>query len=230
MGKTKLVIVCDEKTEPYANYLRQLISTNDDKDGEVKGVVDGSVEAAVWLDKEYIANKATISSSEHVLFIGDNKVSKSETSSMIVKFDKFGMKYGWLGKRAMMQVEDTKLSQEVYDNFIEYCLGYEAEFEKIVMKKPLYKDIAEKSGLVKKDAGTELEDKEMKKDGINKALKAVAGAVGVGAALAVPIIGIPATGVYAANSIQEHKKIKDQQYRALAVILYIDGLREFLEG
>ena len=76
MAKTKLIIVCDEKTEQYANYLRQLISTNDDKDGEVKGVVDGSVEAAVWLDKEYIANKATISSSEHILFIGDNKVSK----------------------------------------------------------------------------------------------------------------------------------------------------------
>lgn len=27
----KLIIVCDEKTEQYANYLRQLISTNDDK-------------------------------------------------------------------------------------------------------------------------------------------------------------------------------------------------------
>ena len=229
MAKTKLIIVCDEKTEQYANYLRQLISTNDDKDGEVKGVVDGSVEAAVWLDKEYMANKATISSSEHILFIGDNKVSKSETSSMVIKFNKFGMKYGWLGKRAMMQVEDEKLSQEVYDDFINYCLGYEAEFKKIVMKKPLFMDIAEKSGLVKKGTGDEIEDKEMKKDGVNKTLKAVAGAVGVGASLAIPIIGIPATGIYAANSIQEHKKIKDQQYRALSVILYIDGLREFLE-
>lgn len=49
MGKAtkKLIIVCDEKTEPYANYLRQLISTNDDKDGEVVGIEDGTVEAAV---------------------------------------------------------------------------------------------------------------------------------------------------------------------------------------
>lgn len=39
----KLIIVCDEKTEQYANYLRQLISTNDDKDGEVVGIADGSV-------------------------------------------------------------------------------------------------------------------------------------------------------------------------------------------
>lgn len=94
----KLIIVCDEKTEPYANYLRQLISTNDDKDGEVVGIEDGTVEAAVWLEKEYLANKAQISSNEHILFIGDNKTSKSESSSMIVKYDKYGMKYGWLGK------------------------------------------------------------------------------------------------------------------------------------
>ena len=49
MGKAtkKLIIVCDEKTEQYANYLRQLISTNDDKDGEVVGIADGTVEAAV---------------------------------------------------------------------------------------------------------------------------------------------------------------------------------------
>ena len=49
----KLIIVCDEKTETYANYLRQLISTNDDKDGEVVGVADGTVDAAVWLEKDH---------------------------------------------------------------------------------------------------------------------------------------------------------------------------------
>ena len=54
----KLIIVCDEKTESYANYLRQLISTNDDKDGQVVGVEDGTVNVAVWLEKDYLANKA----------------------------------------------------------------------------------------------------------------------------------------------------------------------------
>ena len=27
-----------------------------------------------------------------------------------------------------------------------------------------------------------------------------------------------------------HKKIKDQQYRCLAMVLYMDGLQRFLEG
>ena len=110
--KTKLIIVCDEKTRDYANFLRQLISANDDTEGSVVGVADGSVEAAVWLDKEYLHNSATISSNEHVLFIGDNKVSKSEVSSMIPRFNQFGMKFGWLGKRGMMQVDDKLLNEE----------------------------------------------------------------------------------------------------------------------
>ena len=32
---TKLIIVCDDKTEKYANYLRQLVSTDDDEEGKV---------------------------------------------------------------------------------------------------------------------------------------------------------------------------------------------------
>ena len=55
-NKNRLIIVCDDRTEKYANYLRQLISTNDDSEGEVVGIADGSVEVAVWTDKEYINN------------------------------------------------------------------------------------------------------------------------------------------------------------------------------
>lgn len=245
----KLIIVCDEKTEKYANYLRQLISTNDDKDGEVVGIADGTVDAAVWLEKEYLANKATISSNEHILFIGDNKVSKSESSSMIIKYDKYGMKYGWLGKRAMMKVDNDMLSAEVYDEFIEYCLGYQTEFEKIAMKKPILKSLLSKKEKTTEGESTEIveaeatdvteatETNEPEKKKLDLELVKEAGkvaAVGIGAAVA----GIPGaitelTAVSIGNGIdkaQTHKKIKDQQYRALSVILYIDGLQEFLEG
>ena len=127
----RIIIVCDKKTEQYANYLRQLISANDDN--------FGMVEAAVWLEKDYLANKATVSSSEHVLFVGDNNASKSESSSMIVKYEKYGMKYGWLGKRAMMKVEDAMLSYDDYDEFFMYCQGYKLQFEKIAINAPTSK-------------------------------------------------------------------------------------------
>ena len=60
---------------------------------------------------------------------------------MVVKYDKYGMQYGWLGKRAMMKVNNEMLSPESYDEFIEYCLGYQADFEKIAMKRPKPKAI-----------------------------------------------------------------------------------------
>jgi len=240
MGKAtkKLIIVCDEKTEKYANYLRQLISTNDDKDGEVVGIADGTVDAAVWLDKEYLANKAQISSNEHILFIGDNKVSKAESSSMVVKYEKFGMQYGWLGKRAMMKVDNEMLSPESYDEFIEYCLGYQADFEKIAMKRPKPKAIKqEKTEEIEAQAEVVAERpaEEKKKIDFKKVGEiAKAGAVGAVAAVGgIPgaLAGLSAIGIEkGVDKIQTHKKVKDQQYRALSVILYIDGLQEFLEG
>lgn len=49
-----------------------LISAKDDKEGEVVGVADGSVEAVVWSEKAFADNEPTLSSNAHVLFIGDN--------------------------------------------------------------------------------------------------------------------------------------------------------------
>ena len=248
MGKAskKLIIVCDEKTEAYANYLRQLISTNDDKDGEVVGVADGTVDVAVWLEKDYLANKAQISSNEHILFIGDSKTSKNETSSMIIKFEKFGMKYGWLGKRGMMVVDGEMMDPNQYNQFIEFCLGYETEFERIAMKRPKLKGF-----LQKKEEGEDVQDHEEEisagvKDKVEVVEKtdsdekkkipevlAAAGAVVAGAVVSpvVPAVGAAALEISKGiNKFQTHKKVKDQQYRALSVILYIDGLNEFLEG
>lgn len=242
LGKAtkKLIIVCDDKTEAYANYLRQLISTNDDKDGTTIGIADGSVDAAVWLEKDYIANKAQISSNEHILFIGDGKVSRNEASSMIIKYEKYGMKYGWLGKRAMMVVDDEMLKPDTYDEFIDYCLGYQADFEKVAMKRSKTKTIEQKQ-----DGGAIGEEKANNDNPDSKSGKpknklagalAVAGAAAAGAVAGVGAL-VPGVGAGLAiginkgiNSIQAHKKVKDQQYRALAVILYIDGLQEFMEG
>ncbi len=248
----KLIIVCDEKTEQYANYIRQLISASDDKPEEIVGVADGTVDAAVWLEKEYLANKAQISSNEHILFVGDNKTSKSESSSMVIKFDKYGMQYGWLGKRAMMKVSNEMLEPEKYDDFLKYALSYEADFERITMKrvkpKPVEKKVKAEKGIEKESENQAIVAKKDEKKSTKSKAQAGTFVAGVGAAAAKGIgaatagIGfaaalVPVAGASAGlgiakgiNIIQVHKKVKDQQYRALSVILYIDGLQEFLEG
>lgn len=214
LGKTKkITIVCDEKTEVYANYLRQLISSNDDKDGEVVGVEDGTVDAAVWDEKDYDANKAKLSSNGYILFIGDSKTCQAESSSMDVKYDKYGMMYGWLGKRAMMRVDNESLDTKTYDEFIEYGLKYKSDLEKLAIKK----NNGVKSGV--------------KMAGCMAGVGAVAGAIFL--PLAIPAMGI-AAGVTAAKKKSDetidNSKLRDQKYRVLSVVFYLEGLQEFLEG
>ena len=205
---TKLIIVCDEKTSEYANYLRQLVSMKDDTSDEIVGVKDGTVEVAVWLEKDYVANMATISSKEHILFVGENKVSKKETPSMSVKFDKFGMKYGWLGKRAMMMVSDSIKDKETYEQFIEFCRGYEQKIDAMSLERV-----------------SKYEEKNETEKGVVALMKNKA------ATLAQLVVN---PGVFSAvagiNMLKDRKKLRDQQYRALTAILYTDGLTEFLEG
>ncbi len=232
-GKKSLIIVCDEKTVKYGNYLGQLISTNDDKEGDVVGVVDGTVEVAVWTEKEYKANKVKIPFSQHVIFIGENEVSKEETSSIPVLFDKFGMQYGWLGKRAKVNVTRSLLSAQEYNAFIQYCLGYQSKFDNAIMKTKI-------AGLDLKELEKMQDDPEklkglfaeqIKKETPKTQLKKLLPSLGLGLIPAVGPLAAAAvaakTGVDIANSIKEEV---DQQYRAVTSILYIEGLQSFLEG
>ena len=123
---TKLIIVCGEKEKKYGNYLRQLICTNDDIDGEVVGAEDGTVDVTVWSEEEYKSNSPTISSSVYLLFIGENKISKSEIVSMPIVFDRFGMKYGWRGKRGMLIVDKTLTNPELINEFGLYTQKFES--------------------------------------------------------------------------------------------------------
>lgn len=112
----KLIIVCDESTIKFGNYLRQLISTNDDGE-EVVGAADGSVDAVVWDVKQYTDNAPTISTSSHILFVGSNKASRSEINTMPIKFNRFGMKYGWRGKRGVLIVDKILSDPDLINEF-----------------------------------------------------------------------------------------------------------------
>jgi len=129
INKKKLIIVCDKNTEMHANYLYQLISSSVER--EIIGIEDGKIDAVVWEEKHYISNKPTINIDNYVLFIGKNNSSKKEIKTMGVKYNKFGMQFGWRGKHGMLIVNDSE-EQSENDEFEEYVqskLG-EYKFEK----------------------------------------------------------------------------------------------------
>ena len=92
----KLIIVCEEKCRKYGDYLAQLISLEDDTEENIVGTKDGEAAAQVWLEKDYSANSAQISSNQYIVFIGQDQLIKNKSVHMKVEFSDFGIKYGWL--------------------------------------------------------------------------------------------------------------------------------------
>lgn len=97
--KKELMIVCDEKLMEYANYLMALIGQNDDENTKIVGTKDGCVSAAIFTPKNYKDTLPKITSNTYILFIGSFKEAKEQGKNVNFKFNKYGMKYGWLGKR-----------------------------------------------------------------------------------------------------------------------------------
>lgn len=189
-----LIIICEEKCRQYGDYLAQLISLK-----------DGEVAAQVWLEKDdYKANSAQLSSSQYILFIGQDKLIKEKSSHMNMKFSEYGMKYGWLGKQAVLSVEKV-VEADKYESFIAYAQNYQQNVEQLIKSK----------------------DKQSLKAG------AAAGAVGAAGALAIifPATLAPiaiSAGVKAVKKYTLNSKIKEQQYSCAVMKFYLDDLSKFL--
>ena len=132
----KLIIVCDEKEKKYGDFLAQLVSLEDDREDKTIGTKDGEVAVQVWSENHYNNNSATISSNQYILFMGNSKLAKEKRSYMAVKFDKFGMKYGWLGKQASLCVEET-VDLENYEEFFLYASSKQERVERLIQQKDL---------------------------------------------------------------------------------------------
>ena len=226
----KLIIVTDEKNKPYANYLMALISAKEDKEDEVVGIADGSVEAVVWSEKNYADNEPTLSSNAHVLFMGDTKLSKSQRGGLNVKFDDFGLKYGWLGKRAVMYVDHVITNIDEYNRFYDYAVQYQENFTKAIERKTVQVQIQGET--------VEVDEKEHKKL-LVKHVPAFAAFTAITAPITGPVVAAVAgsaaavAGVVTAKGVanlKERKEVMQQQQSMLTMIFYMDGLREFLEG
>ena len=89
----------------------------------VVGVKDGSVVAAIWDEKHYLDNKATIGSDNKVLFIGDVNYAKKYVKPNIIfnnSLSKYGVLYGFAGNKGMILVDSKKITKEreLYESFI----------------------------------------------------------------------------------------------------------------
>ena len=233
----KLIIVCEEKNKVYGDFLVQLISSDDDKKDNVVGVKDGEVSATVWTEKQYTDNSLQLSSMQHILFIGNTKLTKTKRTNMIEKFNKYGMKYCWLGKQAVLFV-DHILSFSEYTNFYkllsnEYAEGSQKEAVRLLPSKseetvePI--NIVEEAEVIKEEENAEV--LEVIQPEVKEPKKVLAPFVTVGKAFKKAVDG----GVKTINKVSDDinaasksKDIEDQQYTCLILLFYLDALASFL--
>ena len=95
-----LTIVHDSKTSAIAHQLHAIISTIPE------------CRSRVFTEKNWNDNKATISSENHVLFIGNIADGIALKPIIKWKYENINMKYGWIGKQALMIVEKHTFRKE----------------------------------------------------------------------------------------------------------------------
>lgn len=200
MNQTNLIIVCNEKMMDYANFLIQLVGQNDDTD-EVRGVKDNSLIAAIWTEKQYNDSRATITSDTHILFIGNSKLAQSQAQNVKMYFEKYGMCYGWLGKRAVMYVDSEMLTAEQYSKFLSFAQEYDRKFkQEVTLTWENYFPLITVNS--KNDSKSPFTD----------------------------LLSAAATLASTISASFKKGKIEKQQYQCLTMVLYLEGLQKFLEA
>ena len=124
--KTQLILATDTKHEKYAQLLAAMVTANDDVVGEdrertqIVGVKDGTVKATIWLEKEYKDSRATTTTNDHFIFIGDNPTTQSLQSVALFEpeLKAYGIQVGTVGNNALVFCDKKEIhKQKTYDSF-----------------------------------------------------------------------------------------------------------------
>ena len=115
--KTLIVVYKDEL---LVNQLKKLIETKDDRnENTIVGTTDGSVQIVAWTEKVWLEQKKTGNITAKVLFLGDIKGTDKLVPVIDVKFNQYGVKYGWAGNQAVLIAEPKDMkTRDDYASFI----------------------------------------------------------------------------------------------------------------
>lgn len=126
---------------------------------------------------------------------------------MVKKFSQYGMNYGWLGKQAVLFVDEI-VDVEHYDEFIAFAKGNQSDVKKLLDVKS---DV-----MIVTDVAIDPNEK-----GIKKLMNPVKG-------IQAAIVNAPVRGLNAVNRLANNKKIEEQEYTCLILAFYMSGLSQFL--
>lgn len=117
-GKRNLAFVT--KDELLFQQLKKLVESNDDESDEVViGTKDGTVRLVRWEEQKWLYRSKTDTVDTKVIVIGDCKGADNGIKLMDVRFDQYGVRYGWVGNCAYIHADLRRIrGKGVYDAFL----------------------------------------------------------------------------------------------------------------
>ena len=112
-----LIIICKDKM--LSTQMFDLINSQDDLDEDnIVGTKDGSVHAIIWNESAWLAFKDKLTQEDRVLIIGEVKNALPLTPGQ-VRFEKYGIKYGWNRQIATIEADPKALRKKKdYEEFL----------------------------------------------------------------------------------------------------------------
>ena len=120
MFEKRETLIVVYKDELLMNQLRKLVETHDDNEQGVIGTRDDSISIVSWTEKVWLGNKKAGNIQGKILFLGEIKGTDKLIPVIDVKFDQYGVKFGWAGNQAVVYADSKVLTtRENYDIFLE---------------------------------------------------------------------------------------------------------------
>lgn len=202
----KFIIIHDGKkeSEKMADILNASVSQFED------------IVTTVWSEKQYMDNKPTLSSDEYLVFLGKTRTGENILSAPSFEnhFSQFNMRYGWVGKQAVMGLDSNyKFDKDSIAQFSQlYNETFKIEIEK---NKNGFSDFMAK---------------------IDKKIKAVptvgkiAAVIGGGLFLGVfgTVVAVT-SGTYLVKGHIDNNKVKEHAKQLLLKKFVDEGLKSFLK-
>ena len=206
------------KDEMILNQLKKLVESKDDTSEKIVGSKDGSINIVAWTEKVWLANKKPGNIQGKILFINDIKGTDKLIPVLDVKFNEYGIRYGWAGNQAILYVNSKELiERSSYLNFI-------SELSKLPIPE-MYKQPKNTKIKVIDENREDLQSEQQDNDCKNLFLKAKE-------QLAKGVNQIEKAGSKVAMNAEDY--LRDKNYLVTQMLfygivhLYNDGLDEFM--
>ena len=206
------------KDEMILNQLKKLVESKDDTSEKIVGSKDGSINIVAWTEKVWLANKKPGNIQGKILFINDIKGTDKLIPVLYVKFNEYGIRYGWAGNQAILYVNSKELiERSSYLNFI-------SELSKLPIPE-MYKQPKNTKIKVIDENREDLQSEQQDNDCKNLFLKAKE-------QLAKGVNQIEKAGIKVAMNAEDY--LRDKNYLVTQMLfygivhLYNDGLDEFM--